>query len=160
MKIKSSDLLIVFAIIALFALAGCAQYQKLTGQTAAQVSQTNATAQQQVLTNLYNGVANATAASLPALSGGNAQNGQDVIEAAWIGAGEAAAVTTMGQLIADYGGPLVSGLGNYVNAQIAKLPSSLQPAAKQTAAAAVQNVINASAPAGALPTSAVAAPTP
>ena len=142
-------LIILFAILAF--CAGCSQYEKLTGLSGAQVAQIGSTAEQQTLSNLYTGVAGATTASLANLSGPEAQNGQDVIQGAWLGAGETAGINTLGDLIVDYGGPLLKSLGNYIDSEIGNLPASLQPAAKNTAAAAVQNVINA-APSGAQPT--------
>jgi hypothetical protein len=143
-------LILLFGILSFS--GGCAEYEKLTGLSGAQVSQIGSTAQQQTLSNLYNGVAGATTTSLANLSGPEAQNGQDVIQAAWLGAGETAGINTLGDLIVDYGGPLLKSLGNYINSEIGNLPASLQPAAKNTAAAAVQNVINAAALSGAQPT--------
>jgi hypothetical protein len=143
-------LILLFGILSFS--AGCAQYEKLTGLSGTQVSQIGSTAEQQTLSNLYTGVAGATTASLANLSGPDEQNGQDVIQAAWLGAGETAGINTLGDLIVDYGGPLLKSLGNYIDSEIGNLPASLQPAAKNTAAAAVQNVINAEAPSGAQPT--------
>lgn len=128
-----------------------------SGCSGVDYSTANATAEKQVLANLYTAVAQGATASLPALSGGNAQNGQDAIQAAWIGAGESAVINSVGDLLVDYSGPALASLGSYVNSLINKLPASLQPAAKNTAAAAIQNTINAVAPAGAQPTSAIAA---
>lgn len=138
MKPKTSALIIAVTAFACL-VAGCAQYQKLTGVDPSTI---NSTAEQQAFTDLYNTAYNGSKATIADLTGPNAQNGADTVQAAWIASAESGGAQLVGQLLVDYGGPAVKALSQKVVTALAnfKTPASLA-AAKSTVASAIQNAV-------------------